>query len=230
MLNRYGPLGIFALSLLVNFRYPESQGKTNAFNSDSPITPAGWTFSIWGLIYTVLAYIVIRQALGHKELSTQAVVLFTIVCILNGLWIIEWTNDRKKNCFAILVGLASCLYLLWSNNSNNLLVRNAFSLYFGWVLSATVLNAIIVLQDQKVASDKLAYGGLIALGLFHAMYIVGSVQGWWALYATIPLVGLWTAVGIYAKHPNYGQYVVPVMIGLSAYAVLNVNKVINIRS
>lgn len=54
-------------------------------------TPAGYVFSIWGFIYTLLAIWILRQipsSRRHLSIYRQAFVPFVISCMFNALWIV----------------------------------------------------------------------------------------------------------------------------------------------
>jgi benzodiazapine receptor len=54
------------------------------------ITPAGFTFSIWSVIY--LSMIVISLLIALKKITLPKITLsrYVISCVCNGLWIVAW--------------------------------------------------------------------------------------------------------------------------------------------
>ena len=71
-------------------------GKVTAEISDANftlITPAGYTFSIWGIIYTLLGIFVIYQALPsqkNKDFHNKIGWLFVLTSIINICWLFLW--------------------------------------------------------------------------------------------------------------------------------------------
>jgi len=76
-------------------------GKTTEELSDlynNPFTPAGFTFSIWSIIYTLLLIFSIIPLVNYfrgKEKKNKLVeknigYLYALSCLLNGLWILAW--------------------------------------------------------------------------------------------------------------------------------------------
>jgi len=71
-------------------------GKNTAQISDANptlITPAGYVFSIWGIIYILLAIFIFYQALPSpqaKEFREKAGYLFIASSILNVVWLFLW--------------------------------------------------------------------------------------------------------------------------------------------
>ena len=57
---------------------------------DVLIVPAGYTFSIWSLIYIGLFIWLICFSLKKHEISQSAFVTFIISCIFNIAWIFAW--------------------------------------------------------------------------------------------------------------------------------------------
>ncbi len=59
-------------------------------------TPAGYAFSIWGLIYLALAGFVVYQIVSARGRETAAKIgwWFMISCLLNIVWIFAWLNHQ----------------------------------------------------------------------------------------------------------------------------------------
>src|SRR6476646_8612591 len=77
------------------------------------ITPAGYAFSIWSLIYVGLLAFSIYQALP-ANLSRFRVqrILYIVSCVLNCAWIYFWHHGYIGLCTLIIVALAVVLILL----------------------------------------------------------------------------------------------------------------------
>jgi hypothetical protein len=124
--------------------------------------PAGITFSIWGLIYFLLALYVLYQLgvlksgtrEGNSNLLNRIGVLFSISSIANALWILAWHYQQ------LLLSLALMIVILVSLIAINLITRKAvlsgrerlfirlpFSVYFGWITVATIANVTTLLVD-----------------------------------------------------------------------------------
>ena len=117
MIQQYSPLAAFLISLFINYTYPQSTGKGWNYNNNNQTTPAKWTFGIWSLIYLLIFYIVILQAIGKTQFNNKEVLLFILLCLLNASWIIGWFNDQTLICLFILIGMALSSFQLWSNSS-----------------------------------------------------------------------------------------------------------------
>lgn len=115
--------------------------------------PAGYAFSIWGLIYTLLAIYVIYQFWqGKNELVGRVNKIFIINALLNASWIFAWHYDLIWLSVIIMIGLLVTLILIADTfkkreltTKENWLVRLPFSIYFGWITVATIANVTILL-------------------------------------------------------------------------------------
>jgi hypothetical protein len=75
--------------------------------------PAGITFSIWGIIYLLLAaYVALQFTPQLKEVAIAAGPLFALTCLLNSLWIVAWHYDRLWFSLAVMTGLLISLILI----------------------------------------------------------------------------------------------------------------------
>lgn len=154
---------MFLLVLVVN--YFASAGKINHLTPGNIsdlypvlITPAGWVFAIWGLIYLLLLIFVIYQALPQYENSkpVQAIgYLFSLTCILNISWLFSW--HYKQFVLSLLVMIAFLVTLIIIMNRlyklyplltslEKRVFKLPFSVYLGWISVATIANTSFVLM------------------------------------------------------------------------------------
>ena len=98
-LLKFSNIIAFVLTILVNSLAGSSTligGKVTAEISDANftlITPAGYVFSIWGVIYILLGLFVIFQVLpSQKEKDYQNRIgwLFVLSSVLNIVWLFLW--------------------------------------------------------------------------------------------------------------------------------------------
>lgn len=121
--------------------------------------PAGVTFSIWGVIYALLAAHTLYQ-LGlfrgrekaNEALLRRTAVAFSISSLLNTAWIFSWhymVIPVSMILMALL--LLSLIYIETAVNAKRLTLREKFfirlpfSIYFGWITVATIANATTLL-------------------------------------------------------------------------------------
>jgi benzodiazapine receptor len=118
----------------------------------SLFTPAGFTFSIWGLIYLSLTAFVIYQALpaqrGNQTLAKIGP-LFVANCVANAAWIIVWHYDFLWLSLLLMAAILLTLMQIYrtllaagpaGSKSEWLFLRLPFSLYTGWITVASIAN------------------------------------------------------------------------------------------
>lgn len=124
----------------------------------SYITPAGYTFAIWGLIYSALIGFVVYQALpvgGKRPSLTQISWLFAASSAANISWLLAWHYGAYLLSILFMVALLLCLIAIYLRldigrrrpdltTADKLLVQAPFSLYLGWITVATIVNVASV--------------------------------------------------------------------------------------
>jgi hypothetical protein len=123
----------------------------------SLITPPGYTFAIWGVIYLLLLLYIIFQALPSQRnafFQREVGYLFAISCGLNVAWLFLWQNDLIPLSLVLIVLLLVSLGMIYFRlNADNdgrslkemLFVNLGFSAYFAWICIATIADAAALL-------------------------------------------------------------------------------------
>ncbi len=120
----------------------------------SYFTPAGYTFSIWGIIYLALLGFILYQALPSRrdsEAVSRVGWLFAASSAANIAWLFSWHYGAYTLSVGLMIALLVTLiaiYLRLDNGRPNprfkiadrLLVQLPFSLYLGWITVATIAN------------------------------------------------------------------------------------------
>lgn len=135
-------------------------GKTTAQISDANptlITPAGYVFSIWGVIYVLLGIFVVFQALpSEKEREYREKVgwLFILSSILNIVWLFLWQFEYLSFSVVIMFLLLAALILIYLRlgiGKSKVQLREKiafhlpFSVYLGWITIASIANVAATL-------------------------------------------------------------------------------------
>lgn len=128
-------------------------GKTTGQLSDAYpnlFVPSGITFSIWGIIYLLLAaYCVLQFLPASKEISIKINRFFIISCVLNGAWIVAWHYQKLPLSLIIMIGLLVSLILI-NLHLKDLpmgVLKATFGIYLGWICIATIANVTAVFVD-----------------------------------------------------------------------------------
>ena len=176
-------------------------GKTTGQLSDAYpnlFVPSGITFSIWGIIYLLLAvYCIVQFLPATKDISKEISWLFILSCIFNMLWILAWHYQKLPVSLLLMLGLLVCLILmnLHIKDMPQGLLKATFGVYLGWICIATIANVTALLVD-------VGWGGF---GL--------SQQVW-----TVILIAIGTAIVVITilktANPYIGLSVVWAFIGI----------------
>ncbi|BCB02379.1 TspO/MBR family protein [Bacillus sp. KH172YL63] len=172
---------------------------------DIMITPAGYVFSIWSLIYLLLALWIIRQFPKDRRelpLYQDTSGLFVLSSILNASWILVWHYHFFLISVFVMLGLLGTLIALYKRLLSigpSLLDRAPFSIYLGWISVATIVNITYYLTDIGwdgfgVSALVWAYLGLIAASILAFSFRIAFHD---FLY---PLVIVWAFIGIGIKN------------------------------
>lgn len=126
---------------------------------DTLITPAGYAFSIWGLIYLMLvlfvgyqwyAWIKYKNDLELKRTGPW----FALSNVANGLWMVAWLNENIGfSVILIFIILISLIILtiklrleIWDGPLSTIVfVWWPICFYLGWIIVASVVNTAVFL-------------------------------------------------------------------------------------
>ena len=160
---RYANIIFFGLTVVVNSLAGGTTligGQVTAAVSDANptlITPAGYVFSIWGVIYMLLGVFVVYQALPSqqgKEYQSKIGWLFVLSSLINigwlYLWQFEYLSLSVVLMFLLLATLISIYMRLRIGKSavslrERLAVQLPFSVYLGWITIASIANVAATL-------------------------------------------------------------------------------------
>jgi benzodiazapine receptor len=125
------------------------------------ITPAGYVFSIWGIIYILLAVFVIFQALPsqkEKEYTKKIGWLFFLSSIANIVWIFLWQYQILSASVILIFLLLATLIAIYLRLNigkstvslrEKLAVHVPFSVYLGWITIASIANVAVLLVSEN---------------------------------------------------------------------------------
>lgn len=217
MQKRLSVANIFALIVTIVLNYLSNTGIFNG-NTMSTVsaayqnlfTPAGYAFSIWGLIYLGLAAFVIYHAVvSFKSSQENNVVLkvgwwFVISCIANCAWIFAWLYDYTGLSVIIMIMLLFSLVMIILKTRMELddlpmkqiaFVWWPFSLYAGWITVALIAN--IAAWLTKINWDGF---GISAITWTIIMIIIAGIiyllMTWQRNMREYALVGVWGLLAI----------------------------------
>lgn len=182
-------------------------------------TPAGFAFSIWGLIYSGLLVFLIRiLTISNTELVGKLFPWFALNSLANMAWIFAWHHLQVVTSLVLmLVLLSSLIYLTaelrsYTRSSKEIRFFNAvFEVYLGWITVATVANftALLVAFNWNALGINEEHWMLIILPVIVVIVLVIYVKQTSAVYL-LPII--WALYGIHAKHIGVFQGQFPLVI------------------
>jgi benzodiazapine receptor len=206
----------FALTVIVNSLAGSTTiigGVSTAQISDlnpTLVTPAGYVFAIWGIIYALLGVFVIYQALPSqkgKEYIKKISWLFIASSIINIAWLFLWQYKLLSLSVVLMFLLLTTLILIYLRldigkstvpSRERLAVHVPFSVYLGWITIASIANFSAML----VSVNWNGFG--ITSSLWASLIIIVALVI--ALLVTVTrkdiaysLVVVWALIGIAVK-------------------------------
>lgn len=174
-------------------------------------TPAGFTFSIWGVIYLLLiGFAVYQIKFFGKEapLFLQKIGwLFVLSCAANAGWLLAFHHlhiGLSMLVMLVLLGslLAIYLRLETEGRAQFWLVRLPFSVYLGWICVATIANAAILLSHWGWNGEP---GGpqFWTVAVIAAAVAIGLLALLKRRDFGLAFVIVWALFGIYSKRISH---------------------------
>ena len=192
--------------------------------------PAGYVFSIWGLIYLGLIAYSIYQALpAQRENPRLRATGWWIVLggLANSAWIFLWHYEQfPLTIIAMLVLLASLIitYLRFGIGrtrvalTEKLAAHLPFSIYLGWITVATVANVTSLLDYLKWDRFGIAPEIWMSIILAAVLGIVATMN-FTRRDIAYTLVILWALIGIAVKHAAVSAVAIPTWITFGLVAL-----------
>jgi hypothetical protein len=214
----------FAITITVNALASSLalNGRTTAEVSDlypTLVTPAGYVFAIWGLIYVLLLVFVVFQALPsqrEKPFLKQINVLFVLSSIFNVSWLFLWHYDQIVLSVALMFGLLASLIAVYLRLGigktsvtlkEKVFVHLPFSVYLGWITVASIANvaaALVSIQWDGFGLANDAWAVLvIAVALLITLAVIATRKD-----VAYSLVLVWALIGIAVNQSAYQNIVI----------------------
>lgn len=189
--------------------------------------PAGYVFSIWGLIYIgLIAYAVFQALPAQREnprmRKTGYVAAFA--GLANCVWLFLWHYEQFLLTLVVMISLLILLILIYLDlgigrtqvsAAEMWAVRVPFSIYLGWITAATIANVTDVLYFLNWDGFGIAARDWTLI-LFGAVLVIAGLMSLTRRDIAYNLVIVWALVGIAVKQAAAKSLV----IGALATAVL----------
>lgn len=168
--------------------------------------PAGFIFSIWGVIYVLLGVFSIYQT-RNEEYLEKVGIYFIISSAANSAWILAWHYQQIALSLVLMfVIFASLLaiYLRVGIGKEKAEMKEVlgghlpFSVYIGWITVATVANVTAVLVTynwDRFGLSETLWTVLVIIVLIVIVSLVLLTRK----DIAYSLVAIWASYGIYVK-------------------------------
>ena len=164
-------------------------------------TPAGYVFSIWGVIYAALAIWMVAETMRMRKgnaPSMQVVVPFVASCVLNVGWLAAFHFQQIELSLLLLVALWVDLGVLYvglrDDESRSRLNLAPFSIYFAWSTVAMIANATHL--ATRLFAAPLIVNQVSTVVLTAAVLVVAFLSVRNSRDYVFPLVILWATIGV----------------------------------
>jgi hypothetical protein len=180
------------------------------------ITPAGYAFSIWGIIYLSFIIYGIYQLLPsqqNKQIYNRLAWPLIATSLLSILWLISFSFEQLAlSVFLIACMLVTAIFLFgWARRAAlehkaSVWISVPFGLYLGWLSVATITNIAVRLTDmgwqggtlEETTWTIIMIGAALAAGLLIS-YIFREI--------TYPLVIAWATIAIFIARQDANKAV-----------------------
>ncbi len=233
----------FVLTILVNGLAGSTTilgGKNTAEISNANptlITPAGYVFSIWGIIYILLGIFAVVQALPSeqgKDFQKRIGWLFVLSCLFNITWLFLWQFEYLSLSVVLMFLLLATLILIYIRLNigkaavplrEKLAIHLPFSVYLGWITIASIANVATALVSVGWDGFGISPETWAILVLVIALLITLLVTATRRDVA-YGLVVIWALLGIAANQSAYSNIVLTTEIGAVIVAVALVASIL----
>jgi len=197
---------------------------------DVYFVPAGYVFSIWGLIYLGLIAFAIFQALPSQRENPRLRATgwwISLGGLANSLWIFLWHYEQFPLTLIVMLGLLGTLIVTYLGlgigrttvpAAETWFVRLPFSIYLGWITVATIANVTSLLDYLKW--DGFGIAPEIWMGIvLAAVLVIAALMNFTRHDIAYTAVILWALAGISVKHAAVPSVAFPTWIAVGLVAL-----------
>ncbi len=221
-----GLVAVVAVNALANI-VPFNDLTTGEVINRDPIffQPAGWTFSVWGVIYLLLVGFVVYSFLSRGRWDRRMGrigLLFLIANLANIVWLFLWHYEQWLPSVYVMVVLLLALPLIYAalrrhrrsrppGTVERLMVWTPFSVYLGWIVVAFLAN-VSVWRNRSGADLLDLSSRWWAVVMIAVALAITAVMALWMHDPAFVLVAAWAFVGIGAEQWDRSMLVAIVAI------------------
>ena len=192
--------------------------------------PAGYVFSIWGLIYLGLIAFAVFQALPSQRENPRLRATgwwISLGGLANSVWIFLWHYEQFSLTLIAMLGLLGTLIITYLRlgigrttvpAAETWAARLPFSIYLGWITVATIANVTSLLDYLKW--DRFGVAPEIWMGIvLTAVLVIAALMNFTRRDIAYTAVILWALAGISIKHAAVPAVALPTWITFGLVAL-----------
>jgi translocator protein len=178
------------------------------------ISPAGWAFSIWGLIYSLLTGFTVYQALPANWVENRNDDLiynylawgWLINMVSQWIWFPTFSSNTGWgfiiSSIDILVMIGSALYMEFMSNRAEvnwaewIFIRGGLSIYCGWLTAATILNITALLKFYEFEGFDWYSEEAITITILYVAWLIYTLATYIELKPLYGGVFIWVCLAI----------------------------------
>lgn len=201
-------------------------------------TPAGYVFSIWGVIFIGWLLLAVYQALPAQRENPRLRNIgypFALSGLFNAGWLVLWHYNQFPATLAVMLVLLALLIVVYLRMeprnpqvpaAEKWLVQLPVRIYLGWITVATIANLTALL-------DYLQWNGwgvrpeVWLVTVLSAALLVALVMARTQKDVAYLLVLVWSFVGIWVKHRAVAGVGVAALFAAVAVALLALASLIS---
>jgi hypothetical protein len=221
---------VVLFSVIVNlfFNYLSSAGHLNGQTNGeisqqyrNSFTPAGFTFSIWGIIY--LSYLIfavyqLLPAAKNKSVYDDVSIPFIGVNALSVLWLVFFSYEWIGLSLITIIAMGIIGFIQFHIVKREIKAQHAgkgltipFSLFFGWISVAVLADfSTWIVAETGQETPALLSKLLICIAALAAIFITLRYRDW--IY---PLVISWACIGIWSANREFYNQIASLAAGAS---------------
>lgn len=240
MVKRFQILNIIVLLATIGINYLSNTGLLNnetmasiSAKYQNLFTPAGYAFSIWGLIYLgLLGFVIYYGPFAKNTEAKEKTILntgwwFVISCIANSLWIFTWLYEYTLLTIPIMMLLfVSLLKIIWNNCGliesrdfkTTVFLRLPFYIYSGWISVALIADVAAYLKKIQWSGFGIPETGWTVL-MFIIAAVIHLYMVWKQNMSTFALVAVWAliAIAVANQYSNQAVYISAIVTALFVF-------------
>lgn len=229
-LNLAGLVAVVAINFLANWLKFNGQTTGEVVTKD-PVSfqPATWAFTIWALIYVVLAVFVVYGFLpgGRRSRRVRRIgPLFLSANLANIAWIFLWHWEQFTATLIVMVILLISLVVIYilahapdrqgraPTRTQRFAIQLPFSLYLGWICVATLANTAVWLDRRHWNDGPFSPTAWAVIFIVVGLILTAGM----ALFrhdATFAVVFVWAYVAIAQQQWGHSK-LVAIVAGVAA--------------